>query len=168
MIKIESVGQFGRTDLVIKLLRELAAFERMEDEFQSSQDSLRVQVSSNAMPLHVYLAMDEGEAVGVVVFYVGEYSSFKTGWRLYLEDIYVKESYRGKGLLRKLLKPAAVRAQRGLIPEIAFAVLDWNTDAQAAYKALGAEVEGRFIEEGGSTWLRMVFREEAVAALAAD
>jgi diamine N-acetyltransferase len=139
----------------------------MEDEFHPLESSLRAQVSNASVPLHVYLAMDECEAVGVVVFYIGEYNSFKTTWRLYLEDIYIKESHRGKGLLRKLLKPAAVRAQRGLIPEIAFAVLDWNTDAQVAYKALGTETEGRFIEEGGRTWLRMVFREEVVTALAA-
>ena len=167
MVKIESVGQFGDVHKAIALLRELAIFERMEESFKLSTDKLRTHVSPRSeMPLHVYLAMDGHDAVGIVVFYVGEYSSFKTGWRVYLEDVFIKESHRGQGLLRQLLRPVAERALAGDIPEVGFAVLDWNKDAQEAYRALGDELEGRYEEEGGSTWLRMVFRREALEALA--
>jgi GNAT superfamily N-acetyltransferase len=168
MFKIEPVGQFGNHHHVIEMLRELAVFEGMESDFSPNISSLRTHVTRSEMPIHVYLAYDGDEPAGVVVFYVGEYSTFKTRWRVYLEDVYVKESHRGKGLLRKLLKPVAERALRGDIEEIAFAVLDWNEGAQKAYDALGAEREGRYEEEGGSTWLRMVFRIEAIKALAAE
>lgn len=167
MIKIESVGQFGRTDDVIKLLRELAVFERMEDEFHPKESSLQAHVSHNAaMPLHIYLAMDDGKAVGVVVFYVGEYSSFKTGWRVYLEDIFVAESHRGRGLLRRLLQPVARLAQSCEIAEIAFSVLDWNENAIAAYKRLGAVETGYKVAEDGVKWLTMAFRGDTLDALA--
>lgn len=167
MIMIKPLDQYGPFGSVIELLRQLAVFEKMEGGFEPDEDCLRTHLESSINPLHIYLACDGLKPVGVVVFYVGQYSTFKSRWRVYLEDIYVAKEYRGQGLLRRLLQPVALHALQAGHTEVAFSVLDWNKNAQAAYQALGAEVEGHYVERAGQTWLRMVFRGEALEALAA-
>lgn len=168
MIDIRPVKQFDNLLPVMSLLRQLAIFEKMEDDFSPDTDRLRVQLSHNANPqLHIKLAYDSVTPVGVVIYYIGDYTSFRSRWRVYLEDVFVKESHRGRGVLRKLLKPVAELAVDRRIEEIAFAALVWNQNAIAAYKHLGAVETGDKVDERGDRWRTMAFRGRALVALAA-
>lgn len=167
MLQVKSVTEHsGTLYQVIPLLRELAEFEKMAADFAPSEVKLREQINRNANPtLRIQLAYDYYTPVGVVVYYIGDYSSFKTRWNIYLEDVFVKETHRGQGLLRRLLKPVAELALlRGT--EVIFSVLDWNKNAIAAYKRLGATEAGYKVDGKGAKWLTMVFRDKALEALA--
>lgn len=152
--------------VVIDLLLELAEFESLEKDFNPDPDLLSRQISQSANPwLRACLAFEESQAVGVALFYEGEYSSFKTSWRIHLEDVYVKPEYRGRGLLRKLLVQAAQAAWFNGTHELTLSVLDWNTEAIAAYEKLGAVEVGYRIDESGNNWRMMAIRGKALKAL---
>lgn len=153
---------------IIPLLRELAEFEDMMHRFDPDIHSLRAQLNYNANPaLNIWLAFEDDTPVGLCICYQ-RYSSFKSGWYTFLEDICVTQSHRGRGVARQLLKSAAARALDRSIPELELAVLDWNVNAIEAYEALGATKTGSETHEDGSQWFAMTFSEDALKALATD
>jgi GNAT superfamily N-acetyltransferase len=66
------------------------------------------------------------------------FSTFLTRPGLYLEDLYVREPYRGQGVGTALLRAlAAIAVERGLGP-VEWSVLDWNEPAIGFYRSIGA------------------------------
>jgi GNAT superfamily N-acetyltransferase len=81
----------------------------------------------------------DGEVVTFALFF-HNFSTFLTKRGLYLEDLYVRQSHRGKGYGSRMLKHLArVAVERGC-GRFEWSVLDWNTPAINLYKAMGAEV----------------------------
>ncbi len=145
----------GDEALIVTLLRELADYEKLLDKFRVTEDIVRRDYLGDRPLLQCELAF-EGEApVGVMTWY-WTYASFAARRAIYLEDLFVRPSQRGKGhgkaLLVHLAKTgAAVGAQR-----VEWSVLDWNRPSIEFYDSLGARPV--------SGWL--VYRLEG-AALAA-
>lgn len=165
MIKVR-LARPSEVHVLIDLLLELAEFEKLEESFNPRPEVLKRQISQSANPwLRACLAFDGDLAVGMSLFYAGEYSSFRSGWRVHLEDVYVKPAYRGRGLLRKLLVQVAQTASFNDLQEMTLSVLDWNGGAIAVYKKLGAEETGYKVTEDGRKWLNMTFRGEALQVL---
>jgi len=144
------------------LVLELAEYERMLDEARAGSDpeALRRHLAPDATPrIEALLAEDEaGEAVGFALFY-HHYSTFQTNWGLYLEDLYVRPSARGRGLGLALMRAVAARAvARGCV-RMEWQVLDWNAPALDFYRGLGAR--------GMDGWTTMRLTGEPLAQLAA-
>lgn len=126
---------------LVRLIHELAVYEKLEDEAEPDPDALRRHLADDARPrCEALLAVDDetSEAVGFALFFPN-YSTFLTRWGVYLEDLYVQPAYRGRGigfaLLRRVAQIAVERGARRLD----WAVLDWNAPAIAFYDRLGAE-----------------------------
>jgi len=86
------------------------------------------------------VALVDGKGVGYAFFFPN-FASFRGQRGFYLEDIYIAESYRGKGVGEAMLRELArLAASRGY-ERIDFVVLDWNTSAIEFYKKLGAEMD---------------------------
>ena len=83
------------------------------------------------------LAEEDGSAVGFALFF-HNYSTFLGRPGLYLEDLYVLESHRGKGIGKELLAHLAKIAVERHCGRMEWAVLDWNVDAIGFYERLGA------------------------------
>ena len=83
------------------------------------------------------MAEDGGEAIGFALFF-HNYSTFLAQPGLYLEDLYVHESQRGKGVGKALLVELARIAVERNCGRLEWAVLDWNVDAIGFYERLGA------------------------------
>ncbi|MGH7878629.1 MAG: GNAT family N-acetyltransferase [Candidatus Binataceae bacterium] len=124
--------------IVVRLIRGLAEYERDLDAVKVTADDLRVQMASDDPPFECLLAEYEAAPAGFALFF-RNYSTWSGRPGLYLEDLFVRDEYRGRGvggaLTRRL---AAIVAERGWA-RMDWAVLDWNTPALRFYAALGAE-----------------------------
>lgn len=123
--------------LVRAFIEELADYERMRDACVATDDALRATLFGPAPCAHVVLAEAGGAPAGFAL-YSFAYSTFLAAPTLGLEDLYVRPAFRGRGVGRRLLAHLAAEAARRGCGRMEWAVLDWNADAIAVYRALGA------------------------------
>ena len=125
---------------IVALLRELAEYEKILDQFFLTEALVRRDMFGQAghQACHCDLAFDGDEPVGIATWFWA-YKSFRAVKSLYLEDLYVKPSHRGRGLGRRFFVRLAqqARAAQGLME---WKVLDWNAPAIAFYQSLGAKL----------------------------
>jgi len=122
------------------LIRELAEFERLPVAVTEA-DLLRDGFGDSPRFRALMAQWDEKPA-GYALFF-DYYSTFEGRPGLFLEDIYVRELYRGKGIGKTLLAHVASVAREENCFGVRWQVLDWNTPAIDFYKGLGA----RFLDE---------------------
>ena len=122
---------------VVELIREFAAFENLSDWCAVTEERLRAAMFGETAVAEGLVASDGEGPIGYAIFYPN-FASFRGQQGLYLEDIYVNNAYRGRGvgeaMIRELARIAAARGYE----RIDFLVLDWNTPAVNFYKKLGA------------------------------
>ena len=120
---------------VVSLLRELAEYEELLDRFSLTEDQVTRDMLGAAC--HCDLAFAGDEAVGLVSWY-WTYKSFGARRGIFLEDLYVRPQFRGRGLGKSLLAYLAARA-RDAGGFLEWQVLDWNTPSIEFYKSVGAK-----------------------------
>lgn len=124
----------------LELIRELAEYERALHEVRMDEDTLR-QDGFGAHPAYGLLVVeppDRDEVVGIALHYE-KYSTWN-GRCLFLEDLVVTASERGKGYGLQLFAAVAAEAVNRGCAYLQWQVLDWNTPAVDFYKGLGAEI----------------------------
>jgi GNAT superfamily N-acetyltransferase len=130
-------GEPADVPLIAELIRALARYERLEHEVSMTPERLEATLFGPTRYAETLIAEDAGEAVGFALFF-HNYSTFLAQPGIYLEDLYVHESHRGRGVGRALLvRLAGLAVERGC-GRLEWAVLDWNRDAIGFYKRLGA------------------------------
>jgi GNAT superfamily N-acetyltransferase len=138
------------------LIRELAEFER-QMEFCVIETTDLVRDGFGPDPkFRALIAEWDSKPAGYALFF--SYYSTWVGPGLYLEDIFVRSQYRGKGIGMALLAHVARIALQEDCCAMRWEVLDWNEKAIQLYKSLGAE----FRDE----WLPVLLTEEALRRLA--
>ena len=128
-------------DALCDLILGLADYEKLLHEAHPDPEALRQHLAENANPrCEALLANDQitGDAVGFALFFPN-YSTFLTRWGIYLEDLYVKPAFRGRGIGFALLQRVAQIAVTRGAERLDWSVLDWNTPAIAFYQQLGAK-----------------------------
>ena len=127
----------GDVPLILRLVRELAAFEREPDKVIATEPMLFEALFGPHPAAEAVIAELDGAAVGMALFF-HNFSTW-TGWRgIYLEDLYVTPEARGAGVGKALLRHlAALAVERGCT-RFEWSVLDWNEKAISFYKAMGA------------------------------
>ena len=144
--------------VIHELVVELATFEREPDAVMSSPDSIRAQLEEPDPPFECLIAEQYETVVGFALFY----QSFST-WAgvpgIYLDDLFVRESARNRGVGRALLAEVARIAFNRGCRRLEWQVLDWNTPAIDFYESLGAEIMRE--------WLPVRVSGSALAELAA-
>jgi GNAT superfamily N-acetyltransferase len=126
------------TAIIRSLIHDLAVYERLEDEMIATEDDLQKTIFEQRCA-EVFIAEWDGKAVGFSLFFQN-YSTFLGKPGIYLEDLFVKDDFRGLGIGRALLiNLARIAKQRGC-RRFEWSVLDWNTSAIEFYKSLGAEM----------------------------
>lgn len=119
------------------LIRELAVYERLAHETVGSEATLREHLFGSRLYAEVLLADDDGTTVGFALFF-HNYSTFLCRPGLYLEDLFVRPEYRGRGHGRALLAALARLAVDRGCGRVEWSVLEWNAPAIGFYRALGA------------------------------
>ncbi len=127
----------------LALVKELAIFEKAPHEVENTEEQM-LRDSFGPDPIFGFHVADaNGQIVGIAVYYF-RYSTWK-GRRLYLEDIVVTESWRGKGVGKLLFAASIEEAQRTHCNGMSWQVLDWNEPAIAFYQKYGAKFDNEWI-----------------------
>lgn len=142
--------------LLRTLIRELAEFERELDLCViEAVDLARDGFGSNPS-FRALIADWDGQPAGYALFF-GHYSTW-AGRRLFLEDLFVREPFRGMGIGKALLASVARIAVQENSNGMQWEVLNWNDKAIELYKSLGAEFLDR--------WRPVLLTEDALLRLA--
>jgi GNAT superfamily N-acetyltransferase len=123
--------------LIFNLIKELAEFERLLHEVKATEESLTETLFGARRYAEVLLAEINGEAVGQALFF-HNYSTFIGKPGIYLEDLYIRPAFRGKGYGKALLLKIIEIARSRNCGRVEWAVLNWNSSAIDFYKSLGA------------------------------
>lgn len=126
--------------VILKLLSDFAAFENLSEFLTIGEAELHNAMFGPGSFVEGFVCEVDGETAGFAIFYP-RFSSFRGQTGYYLEDIYVDEAYRGRGLGERLLKAIARKGRSRGFQRIDFQVLEWNFAAIEFYKALGAVLD---------------------------
>lgn len=128
----------GDVPLLVQFIRELAAYERLETQVVATDGDLRRWLFGERPVAEAVIAREDGAPVGFALYFP-VFSTFLGRPGLYLEDLFVREAARGRGVGRALLGHVAkVAVDRGW-GRVDWSVLEWNEPAIAFYRRLGAE-----------------------------
>jgi GNAT superfamily N-acetyltransferase len=123
--------------LILSFIRELADYEKMRDEVVATEELLEEWLF-NRGKAEVIFAVEEGKEVGFALFF-HNFSTFLGRAGLYLEDLFVKPEYRGRGYGKAILKELArIAVERGC-GRLEWWCLDWNRPSIDFYLSMGAE-----------------------------
>lgn len=127
----------GDLDAIERLIRALAEYERLSAEVVLDRETLRNHLFGPRPYAEVLIADEGGEAAGFALFF-HNFSTFLGRPGIYLEDLFVEPTHRGKGYGKALLARLAELAVERQCGRLEWAVLDWNQPAIGFYESLGA------------------------------
>ena len=120
-----------------RLMRDFATYEKLQARFVITEAGLHDALFAPHPPLDSILVDSDGSTIGFALWYFlfGTFSG-RTG--LFVEDIYVAETHRGRGIGLALFRHMARIATQRNCADMTWNVLDWNTPAIDFYTKLGA------------------------------
>ncbi|MBS0533818.1 MAG: GNAT family N-acetyltransferase [Proteobacteria bacterium] len=125
--------------LIFDLIRELAEYEKLSHAVDATPDMIAEALFGATPRLFCDIAEYNGEAAGLAVWFLN-FSTFRGRHGIYLEDLFVRPRYRGKGLGKALMARLAARCVEQGYARFEWSVLDWNAPSIAFYQSIGAEV----------------------------
>jgi GNAT superfamily N-acetyltransferase len=127
-------AQVADAPAIVSLLAELAGYEKLQNRFVLTEEMVRRDMLGNAC--HCDLAFAGDAACGIATWF-WTYKSFRARRGLFVEDLYVRPEFRGRGVGKSLLSALAAKAwaDGGFLE---WQVLDWNVPSIAFYQSLGA------------------------------
>lgn len=136
MINIRSAMP-SDTRVIYALVRELAVYENLLDVVDATERMIGDALFGQTPRAFCELAEWDGEVVGFSLWFYN-FSTFRGRHGIYLEDLFVRPDFRGKGLGKALIVSLARRCVAENLARFEWSVLDWNAPSIAFYKALGA------------------------------
>jgi GNAT superfamily N-acetyltransferase len=136
-------GNVSDLPQVLNLIKELAVFEKAPNEVEVSLEEMNKWGPMNENLFDFFVAEVGDKIVGIAVYYF-KYSTWK-GKCLFLEDIIVTETERGKGYGKVLFNEVANLAKKLKVRRMEWQVLDWNEPAINFYKNYQATLDGEWI-----------------------
>ncbi len=124
---------------IVQLIRELAEFEHLTHLLQVTPEKLRPHLFGERAVVEALVAESAGDVVGFALFFTN-FSTFLAQPGLYLEDLYVQPSQRGRGVGEALLSRVGRLAVERDYGRFEWSVLDWNASAIRFYEKMGATV----------------------------
>ncbi|MFA5608814.1 GNAT family N-acetyltransferase [Alcaligenes aquatilis] len=144
---------------ILGLMRDMAAFEKLEHIFKASAESLRNSFFSDAPSAYclVITPQDQPNTAISYIMWFYNYSSFLDRRGIYLEDLYIDPAHRKHGLGAAALRHLAQLAVAQGCGRLEWVVLDWNQNAIDFYKHQGAQVldDWRVVRVTGEALLNM-------------
>ena len=122
--------------LILNFIKELAEYEKMSDDVVATEALLEEWIFEKKHA-EVIFVMEEEKEVGFMLFF-HNFSTFVGRAGIYLEDLYVKPEYRGKGYGKALLKRLAQIAVERKCGRMEWSCLNWNKPSIDFYLSLGA------------------------------
>ncbi|WP_194189729.1 GNAT family N-acetyltransferase [Clostridium chrysemydis] len=122
--------------LILNLIKEIAIYEKMLDQVIATEETLKESIF-NKDEAEVLIAEFNGEPIGYVLYFYN-FSTFIGRSGFYLEDIYIKPEYRGKGIGKEIFRLIAGIAFEKGCRRMEWTCLNWNEPSINFYKSLGA------------------------------
>lgn len=123
--------------VIHQLIRELAEYEKLLDEVKVTINGLEKLLHSKKSFVEILIAEYKLTPVGYALFFQN-FSTFLGKPGIYLEDLFVKPEFRGKGIGKALLEHIILLAKQRDCGRVEWSVLDWNKPAIEFYKNRGA------------------------------
>lgn len=123
--------------LILQFIKELAIYDKLIDEVVCDENDLLKSMFENKRA-EVLFVLDKGVEVGFALFF-HNFSTFLGKAGLYLEDLYVKPEYRGRGYGKALIVKLSEIARDRDCGRMEWMCLDWNTPSIDFYTSLGAK-----------------------------
>jgi GNAT superfamily N-acetyltransferase len=124
--------------LIFDLIVELAVYEKAKHEVKTSPAELTDTLFGPAAKARALICSIDEQPVGYAVYFY-TFSTWLGKNGIWLEDVYVSPTARGKGAGKALLKHVAQIAVKENCGRFEWSVLDWNTPSIEFYKSLGAK-----------------------------
>ncbi len=128
----------GDVPLILGLVRELAAYERLADQVVATEADFARTLFGEPKRAYAVIAEADGAPVGFGLYFFN-FSTFLGRPGLYIEDVYVRPDHRSRGIGRAIFRHLAQVAVEQGCGRMEWWVLDWNAPAIRFYQALGAE-----------------------------
>jgi GNAT superfamily N-acetyltransferase len=122
---------------IYQFIRALAEYEKLGHLVVATEEQLQTTLFGDSPFAEVIIGEEDGTPVGFALFF-HNYSTFLAQPGIYLEDLFVKPEYRGRGYGKALLARLAQIAVERNCGRVDWAVLDWNEPSIAFYESLGA------------------------------
>ena len=150
--------------LILSFIRKLAEYGDISDEVSATEDDIRAALFGPHPVAAAVLAYAGNEPAGFAL-YSYTFSSFLGRAGMFVEDLYVENAHRSKGVGKALLVHLAKLAQQRSCGRLEWAVLNWNERAMEFYQDLGAEPmdEWTTFRLGGEALERLAAQEEPQA-----
>jgi GNAT superfamily N-acetyltransferase len=126
----------GEASLVFQFVRELAEYEKLEHEVEATEAMIDTALFGEQPRVFCDIAEWDGEPVGFAVWFLN-FSTFSGRPGIYLEDIFVRPAFRGRGVGKALMVHLARKCVENGWARLQWSVLDWNTPSIEFYKSLG-------------------------------
>lgn len=130
--KIQEVGE------VLQLINDLATYEKASEQVEARQEDLLNTIFAKEPRVFCDLVEVDGQIAGMAIWFLN-YSTWQAKHGIYLEDLFIKPEYRGRGYGKALLKHLAKICNEKGYGRLQWWVLDWNSPAIEFYRSLGAE-----------------------------
>jgi GNAT superfamily N-acetyltransferase len=147
----------GDEDGILALLWDFAVFEKLTHIFELTRETVARDFVGPAARVRCDVAECDGAIAGVMIWF-RTYGTFRAQPVVYLEDIFVAEPYRRRGIGTAFLKRLAQHAVEEGACRMDWIVLDWNARAIDFYRRIGASLPGE--------WRICRIEGEALTALA--
>ncbi len=125
---------------ILRFIRELAAYEKLEHEVKATEADLARDLFGDGPRVFAEIAEWNGQPVGFTLWFY-TYSTFQGRHGIWLEDLYVDPAMRGKGIGKALLVNLAQRCVREGLGRFEWWVLDWNEPSIEFYKSQGGVMQ---------------------------
>jgi GNAT superfamily N-acetyltransferase len=160
MLKIRNANA-NDIPLVLQFIRELAEYEKAPEQAVATAEDMRRDGFTGNPKFRVLIAEWQNEPAAFALFFY-HYSTWMGRTTLFLEDVFVRPRFRGKGIGKALLLRLAKVAVDEGCGRFEWQVLDWNTPAIQFYESLGAKVmkEWLTMRVSGDELMRLAAQEQ--------
>lgn len=124
-------------DEIVALIYELALYEKAPEEAKASAQEIKDSFFCEAPKVFCEIVEVDGEIAGCAIWFLN-YSTWQGKHGIYLEDLFVRPQFRGRGYGKALLAHLASICEERGYGRFQWWVLDWNTPSIEFYKSLGA------------------------------
>ena len=122
---------------ILEFIKGLAEYEKLAHEVVATEEDLEKTLFGDKSHAEVLFIEENGTKVGFALFF-HSYSTFLAKNGIYLEDLYIKPEYRGRGYGKKMFIHLAALAVERRCGRFEWSVLDWNTPAIEFYQSMGS------------------------------
>jgi GNAT superfamily N-acetyltransferase len=123
--------------MIMALIHELAEYEKAPHEVVTNEEAISGALFTADPKVFCNIIEVENEVIGIAIWFLN-FSTWQGKHGIYLEDLFIKEKFRGNGYGLAMLKYlAAICIERGY-GRFQWWVLDWNTPAIEFYRSQGA------------------------------